>query len=648
MADKIVVMRDGIVEQIGDPLDALRPAGQHVRRRVHRLAGDEHDSRHRRASAAAARARGLRRRRDAADARRRPRRRRPARCSTASVPSIARVGAGGGLPVDVVVVEPTGADTQLYCRFNGQRSHGDGARSRRDRRAGERDCARARSAARPCFRRGERRRARRMTFQPRHNDMTERITKEECMSDVKRRDFLKATAGVAAGSALPAARHCLRRRGGRAGNTRSQPEKGAKLRVLRWKRFVQGDEDVWAANTEEVHRDDRASKCASTPKAGKTCGRRRRSRPTSAAVPTSSSARWRTRTSIPTSSSTSPISPTTSATSTAAGTTRPARTAMHGKNRWVAIMMGAAGNALVYRESTVKAAGFDAFPKDMAGFLKLCQALKAKGTPPGFALGNATGDSSWTHWLVWAHGGKLVDAKNNVVINSPETIAALEYCEAALRDVHPGHAVVARPEQQQGVPRRPDRRSRTTASRSTTRRRRRRTRSCRKWRTDIQHATFPLGLDGKSRELNLVFPMMIFKYTKYPNAAKEYLRFMMEKEQYVPWQEASIGYVCHPLAAYESSAVLDGGPEEDAVPRLHEEHDAERLRGRARATRRRRASPTSSSRTWSRRRRRARRRRRKRRSGRRSGRSATTRYDVAPCKRFGRSRDAARRHTCAR
>jgi multiple sugar transport system ATP-binding protein len=25
-----------------------------------------------------------------------------------------------GLPADVVVVEPTGADTQLYCRFNGQ------------------------------------------------------------------------------------------------------------------------------------------------------------------------------------------------------------------------------------------------------------------------------------------------------------------------------------------------------------------------------------------------------------------------------------------------------------------------------------------------------------------------------------------------
>ena len=38
---------------------------------------------------------------------------------------------------------------------------------------------------------------------------------------------------------------------------------------------------------------------------------------------------------------------------------------MHGK-KWVAIMMGAAGNAIVYRDSHVKAAGFDTVPKDLA------------------------------------------------------------------------------------------------------------------------------------------------------------------------------------------------------------------------------------------------------------------------------------------
>ena len=41
MADKIVVLHDGKVEQIGTPLDLYELAGQSVRRRVHRLAGDE-------------------------------------------------------------------------------------------------------------------------------------------------------------------------------------------------------------------------------------------------------------------------------------------------------------------------------------------------------------------------------------------------------------------------------------------------------------------------------------------------------------------------------------------------------------------------------------------------------------------------------
>ena len=54
--------------------------------------------------------------------------------------------------------------------------------------------------------------------------------------------------------------------------------------------------------------------------------------------------------------------------------------------------------------------------------------MAAKGTPVGHALGHASGDATtWCYWIVWGHGGQMVDTKGNVVINSPETVAALEY-----------------------------------------------------------------------------------------------------------------------------------------------------------------------------------------------------------------------------
>src|ERR1700730_3927641 len=42
--------------------------------------------------------------------------------------------------------------------------------------------------------------------------------------------------------------------------------------------------------------------------------------------------------------------------------------------------------------------------------------------------------------------------------------------------------------------------------------------------------------------------------------AKEYLRFMMEKEQYEPCQQAAIGYVTQPLKAYESNPIWTVDP----------------------------------------------------------------------------------------
>jgi len=377
------------------------------------------------------------------------------------------------------------------------------------------------------------------------------------MSKIKRRDFLKVTAGVAAGSALGAGTGLF------APDAFAQykvtPEKGAKLRVLRWKRFVQGDEDAWAANTKkfteqtgiEVRVDaegweDVRPKAAVAANVG--------SGP-DIIIGTFEDAHQYPDKLVDVTALADYLGK-------KYGGWYPAAEAygMHGKNKWVAIPMGCAGAALVYRESHVKAAGFDTFPKDTAGLLKLCQGLKAKGTPAGFALGNATGDGNvWTHWLLWSHGGKMVDAKNNVVINSPETIAGLEYAKQLYDTFVPGTLSWLDPNNNKAFL---DGQVSLTANGISVYYAAKTSPDpkLQEMTKDIQHANMPIGPVGRPTELNLVFPMMIFKYTKFPNAAKEYLRFMMEKEQYVPWQQAAIGYVTQPLKAYESNPIWTSDP----------------------------------------------------------------------------------------
>jgi multiple sugar transport system substrate-binding protein len=378
------------------------------------------------------------------------------------------------------------------------------------------------------------------------------------MSKFSRRDFLKTgAAGAAAGAGLIATGE------GQAATAAAPafnpvPEKGAKLRMLRWKRFVQGDEDMWAANTKkftektgvEVRVDaegweDVRPKAAVAANVG--------SGP-DMIIGTFEDAHQYPDKLVDVSDLATYLG------NKYGGWYDSAKAYGMHNGKWVAIMMGCAGNAMVYRESHMKAAGFDKFPTDLDGFLKLCQGLKAKGTPAGFALGNATGDAnSWTHWLLWSFGGKMVDEKNNVVINSPETIKALEYAKQLYETFIPGTLSWLDPNNNKAFL---DGQCSLTAN-GISIYYAAKTSSDEKLKAmalDIGHGQFPVGPIGKPTVLNLAFPMMIFKYTKYPNACKAYLQFMMEKEQYVPWQQAAIGYVSQPLAAYESNPIWTVDP----------------------------------------------------------------------------------------
>jgi multiple sugar transport system substrate-binding protein len=189
----------------------------------------------------------------------------------------------------------------------------------------------------------------------------------------------------------------------------------------------------------------------------------------------------------------------------------------------------------------------------------LMKALKEKGTPGGMALGNATGDGLWCNWLVWAFGGKLVDANNKVVIDSAETAKALDYGKELYATFIPGTLSWLDPNNNKAFL---DGQIAVTnngisiyyAAKNSA------DPKVKEIAADINHSVFPVGPVGTATESHLYFNQMIMKYTKYPQAAKEFLRFMMEQEQYDPWQTGAGGYVAPPLAAFTKGAIWSSDP----------------------------------------------------------------------------------------
>ena len=227
-------------------------------------------------------------------------------------------------------------------------------------------------------------------------------------------------------------------------------------------------------------------------------------------------------------------------------------------NNWIGLPFGGSTGPIVYRKSALKEAGFDKVPSSHEDFLKLAQALKKINKPAGFALGNAVGDGNgFANWLLWSHGAYLVDEDGKVAINSKETIAALKY----LKELYPSFVAGT---MSWGDPSN----NRAFAASEV-------------WLTangvslyfalkndpatkaiadDTDHAPLMSGIIGKQPQSALVLNAMVFKHSKFQNAAKAYLTYMMEAEQYDAWLTGCLGYWAHPLKAYSQSKVWDSDP----------------------------------------------------------------------------------------
>lgn len=227
-------------------------------------------------------------------------------------------------------------------------------------------------------------------------------------------------------------------------------------------------------------------------------------------------------------------------------------------NKWIDVPICYTGNLLNYRLSSLKKAGFSKFPATTDQFLAYAKATKANNTPGGFALDHASGDGNgWVYWCLWAHGGNLVDKNDKVIVNSPETEVALVYAKALYEQMIPGTASWNDASNNKAflsgdihwtdngisiyVAASKDPTLKTIAE-------------------DMDHAYWPVGPIGTPTELHLMFPLLAMSHTKYPQACKALLAYMMEAENFNPWIEAAGGYLSPGLAAYKENPVWTADP----------------------------------------------------------------------------------------
>jgi multiple sugar transport system substrate-binding protein len=224
--------------------------------------------------------------------------------------------------------------------------------------------------------------------------------------------------------------------------------------------------------------------------------------------------------------------------------------------KWICIPICYSGALINYRIEASKKAGFSKFPDKADAFLEYAKAMKAQGTPGGFALGHASGDgNSWAHWCLWQQGGNTVDKNDKVIINSPETAKALEYAKQLYGYMIPGTAAWNDSSNNKaflageinwtnnGI-------SIYVAAQK----------SAPKIAEDMNHAYFPVGPVGHPTELHLMYPVLAMTYTKYPQACKALMAFMLEADNFNPWIESAKGYLTHCLNAYDKNPVWTADP----------------------------------------------------------------------------------------
>jgi multiple sugar transport system substrate-binding protein len=222
------------------------------------------------------------------------------------------------------------------------------------------------------------------------------------------------------------------------------------------------------------------------------------------------------------------------------------------------------GAMIAYRKSWFEEVGFAKFPETWQEYHDAGKKLKAKGRPIGQTLGHTFGDApTFSYPYLWSWGGKEVDQKGKVVLDSKETVESVKFMQAFWKDAHDegglawddtnnnraflsgtiaatlnGASIyiesLRKPDQYKTEKNAP-------------------------MKDDIRHSPLPKGPAGQFG-FHLFQSHMLMSYSKNQKAAKEFLKWIHTSANYEKWFLSQKGYSTPPTAVWEKHKMWDEDP----------------------------------------------------------------------------------------
>jgi multiple sugar transport system substrate-binding protein len=215
--------------------------------------------------------------------------------------------------------------------------------------------------------------------------------------------------------------------------------------------------------------------------------------------------------------------------------------------RWRAVPHSIVSPAPTYRTDWFKEVGYDKFPDTWEAYREAGKKLKAKGHPIGQSLGHSLGDPPiFCYALLWAFGAKEVEEDGKTVaLDSKETLEALQFGVAFWKDAC-DEGGLAWDDASNNRAYLAEQIAATFNGASIWVEAKRNFPHLVKV-TD--HAYFPAGPQSRFHP-HVTWENAVMSYSKNKEAAREFLRYVMEYHNYVEWLKAGQGFSTAPTKAF--------------------------------------------------------------------------------------------------